>query len=104
MSTDGIDFLLMDPEPKKIFTPNASPGINDEIKFRFINNTVFNPSGEIYDLSGMFIADMYPKTDQGNYLMWDGKYKDGGFVRKGVYVYQIKCGSVIKQGTIIVAR
>ncbi|MFN3966743.1 MAG: gliding motility-associated C-terminal domain-containing protein, partial [Endomicrobiia bacterium] len=89
--------------PRKIFTPNGD-GINDEIKFSFINNTGEQVSGEIYDLSGAFVKKMELKSDQGDYLVWDGKNDSGENARKGIYIYQIKVGSKVYTGTIIVAR
>jgi len=89
--------------PRKIFTPNQD-GINDEIKFNFINNTGEQVSGEIYDLSGAFVKKMEIKSDQGDYLVWDGKTESGSYSHKGIYIYQIKVGNKVYTGTIILAR
>lgn len=97
------DFEITSIEPKKIFTPNKD-GVYDEIKFRYINNTANQVTGEIYDVEGKFVNNMEIKYDQGEYLSWDGKDNSGNFTKKGIYIYQIKCGSKIKTGTIILVR
>jgi len=97
------NFELTTIEPKKMFTPN-NDGKWDEIKFYIINKTANQVTGEIYNLSNEFIAKMRLKSDIGTYLVWDGKDETGNFVRKGIYIYQIKCGDIVKNGTIIVVR
>ena len=92
-------------EPKKIFTPNGSgPNATETMKFRYTNTTGEQVSGEVYDLSGAFMARMAPRSAQGDYLEWDGKNDSGELVRKGVYIYQLKVGGRVFSGTVIVAR
>jgi hypothetical protein len=96
----GFSFNIV---PRKIFTPNAD-GINDDIRFIYTNSTGEQVSGEIYDLTGAFVCRLAIRDDQGTYLAWDGKNGSGTYVRKGIYIYQIKCGSKYYNGTVVVVK
>ena len=102
ISNSDFSFSL---EPKKIFTPNGKGlAVTETMKFRYVNTTGEQLTGEIYDLSGAFIAKMQPKSNLGDYLEWNGKTDSGDIVKKGIYLYQLKVGGKIYTGTIIVAR
>ena len=89
--------------PKKIFTPNRD-GINDEINFLFENPKLSVLTGKVYDIHGAYVADLAPGADPFTSLVWDGKGKGGGSVRKGIYIFQIKCEGKVYNGTVVVAR
>ena len=86
----------------RVITPNGD-GLNDIVIFTYDpgpNNVV--ATGRIYDLKGMFVANM----TQGlvpNTMTWDGQM-NGKYVTSGVYVYEIKGDGKTFTGTIVVAR
>jgi len=57
---------------------------------------------EIFDMSGRKVADMTQKDF--SWFIWDGKDAAGKVVLPGVYIYQLKNGKYVLNGTIIVAR
>ncbi|MEW6555736.1 MAG: gliding motility-associated C-terminal domain-containing protein [Elusimicrobiota bacterium] len=87
--------------PKKIFTPN-NDGINDEINLIFTGITEENVEGEVFDITGKKVAILTKKDF--SWFAWDGKKSDGKIVLPGVYIYQIKNGKNVCNGTIVVAR
>ena len=74
------------------------------MRFIYTNNTGDNVTGDIYDLSGAFVCHMDDMDDMGTYLVWDGRNESGAYVRKGIYIYRIKCGSIVHNGTIVVVK
>ncbi|PIU83071.1 MAG: hypothetical protein COS68_05880, partial [Elusimicrobia bacterium CG06_land_8_20_14_3_00_38_11] len=87
--------------PTKIFTPN-NDGINDEINLTFTGITEDITDAEIFDVTGKKIADM--KKGDYSRFSWDGKNSDGKTVLPGVYIYQVKSGKNVCNGTVVVAR
>ena len=87
--------------PTKIFTPN-NDGINDEINLTFTAVTEDLTDAEIFDITGKKIADM--TQNDYTWFSWDGKNSDGKTVQPGVYIYQVKSGKNICNGTVVVAR
>ena len=87
--------------PTKIFTPN-NDGINDEINLTFTGVTEDLTDAEIFDITGKKIADM--KKNDYSRFSWDGKNADGKTVLPGIYIYQVKSGKNICNGTVVVAR
>ncbi|MBI5574671.1 MAG: gliding motility-associated C-terminal domain-containing protein [Elusimicrobia bacterium] len=87
--------------PTKIFTPNDD-GINDEINLTFTGVTEDLTDAEIFDITGKKIADM--TQNDYSWFSWDGKNSDGKMVLPGVYIYQVKSGKNICNGTVVVAR
>lgn len=85
----------------KIITPNADT-INDEFNMTFENPTLDTIEGYIYDLSGSQTGKMSLKTEY--WLIWDGKDEAGKAVPAGLYIYQVKCGEKIYNGTVVVAK
>jgi gliding motility-associated-like protein len=85
----------------KIITPNGD-GINDEFNFTFDNPAQDKIEGKIFDLSGSLVAYMSLKTD--SWLSWNGGNLNNSVVAPGLYVYQVKCGTKVFNGTVVVAR
>ncbi|MBM3235672.1 hypothetical protein FJZ31_05180 [Candidatus Poribacteria bacterium] len=62
---------------------------------------------EIFDLTGKLIStliDRDPVKSSSIRVQWDGKDKTGRIVDIGPYIYQIKLGSQVKNGVIVVAK
>ncbi|MFQ6042781.1 MAG: hypothetical protein ACE5PV_18140, partial [Candidatus Poribacteria bacterium] len=62
---------------------------------------------EIFDLTGKLIStliDHESVTSSSISVQWDGKDKSGRIVDIGPYLYQIKIGSQVKNGVIVVAK
>jgi flagellar hook assembly protein FlgD len=62
---------------------------------------------EIFDLTGKLIStliDHEPVKSSSIRVQWDGKDKTGRIVDIGPYIYQIKLGSQVKNGVIVVAK
>lgn len=87
--------------PTKIFTPN-NDGINDEINLTFTGVTEDITDAEIFDITGKKIAAL--KQNDYTWFSWDGKNSDGKTVLPGIYIYQVKSGKSVCNGTIVVAR
>jgi len=85
----------------KIITPN-SDGVNDELNYTFENPGLDPVEGYIYELSGSRAARMSAKTDY--WLIWPGTDDSGNRVVPGIYIYQVRCGDRIYNGTVVVAR
>ena len=99
-------FEVMPGPIPKIFTPN-SDGLNDIAMWTFDNPNEYAPSGEIFDLRGRKIADMKIGSDlsgKSGTLEWDGKTSGGKWSAPGVYIWQIKAGGNVYNGTVVVAR
>ncbi len=93
-------FRILNAWPK-VITPNGD-GVNDEFNITFENPLSEKAEGTIYDLTGYNIGVMASKTDSWAY--WDGKDRSGAAMPAGIYIYQIKVGSSVKNGTVVVAR
>ncbi len=93
------DVSIVNIYPKKIFTPKS----NQENKIHFViyNPTAYQIEGEIYDMDLRYVAKLKLENNE---LVWDGKYENGEYVKKGVYIYKIKVGEKIFTGTVIVAK
>lgn len=85
----------------KVVTPNAD-GVNDELNMTFENPLSEKAEGDIFDITGFRVGRMTSKTD--SWSAWDGKDDGGRSVPAGIYVYQLKVGSAVKNGTVVVAR
>ncbi len=96
----AVEFKILNAWPK-VFTPNGD-GINDEFNVTFENPFSESVTGEIFDLSGYKVAEMEKKSDL--WVVWNGKEQSGGALPTGVYIYQLKVGDKIKNGTVVVAR
>lgn len=87
----------------RIITPTAG-NLNSVLIFTYDpgpNNVA--PTGQIFDLRGAHIANMQSGPG-GNQLQWNGHASNGSVVESGVYIYQIKGGGKIFNGTVVVAR
>jgi hypothetical protein len=85
----------------KIITPNGD-GINDSFNCTFENSTSNSVEGNIYDLNGAHVANMVFLTN--TWLVWDGTDEKASKAAPGIYLYQIKCGTKVINGTVVVAR
>ena len=100
-------FSLSQSTPTKIFTPNGD-GINDTFSL-LLNNPAENVISQkkIFDLMGAEISDFQVIGDETALLvtlLWDGRDKNGNYVRGGVYVYQVQSEGKVINGTVVVAR
>ncbi|MDD5687380.1 MAG: gliding motility-associated C-terminal domain-containing protein [Elusimicrobia bacterium] len=87
--------------PTKIFTPN-NDGINDEINLTFTGMSEEDVIAEVYDFTGRKISEMTRKDF--SWFVWDGKDFNGKVVLPGIYIYQVRNGKNICNGTVVVAR
>lgn len=95
------DFLLVRIYPR-IFTPNDD-GINDVVNFIFENPKDDKVCGKIFDIGGSLLRDNLYQNSVSS-LIWDGKNNDGFYVKSGVYIYQIKAGDKLFNGTVVLAK
>ncbi len=86
----------------KIITPNGD-GINDVANFIFTNPNNETVEGMIFDLSGSVVRDNLPFSSTTS-LTWDGRDNNGSCVSGKVYVYQIKIGGKVFNGTGVLAK
>ncbi len=86
----------------KIITPNGD-GINDAANFIFTNPDNETAEGMIFDLSGSVVRDNLPSSSTTS-LTWDGRDSSGCVVSGKVYIYQIKIGGKVFNGTVVVAK
>jgi gliding motility-associated-like protein len=86
----------------RVFTPNGD-GINDIVTFVFENSENKLVSGKIFEISGCLIKDSLYQNSTSS-LIWDGKDSNGSTVKGGVYIYQLKVGNKVSNGTIVLAK
>ncbi len=86
----------------KIITPNGD-GINDVANFIFTSPDNETVEGMIFDLSGSVVRDNLP-TSSSTSLTWDGRDNSGSVVSGKVYIYQIKIGDKVFNGTVVLAK
>ena len=86
----------------KIITPNGD-GINDVANFIFENPNNETVEGTIFNLSGSVVRDNLTSSSTTS-LTWDGRDSSGSCVSGKVYVYQIKVGGKVFNGTVVVAK
>ena len=86
----------------KIITPNGDR-INDAANFIFTNPNNETAEGMIFDLSGSVVRDNLSASSTTS-LTWDGRDNSGCVVSGKVYIYQIKLGHKIFNGTVVVAK
>ncbi len=96
---EDAHFVKLSP---KIITPNGD-GINDVANFIFTNPHNESVEGMIFDLSGCVVRDNLPSSSTTS-LTWDGRDDSGSCVSGKVYVYQIKIGAKVFNGTVVVAK
>ncbi|MCK4532570.1 SBBP repeat-containing protein [bacterium] len=95
------NFCLVEVFPR-IFSPNGD-GINDLANFIFENPENEEVRGMIFDLSGSVVRDTLVQNSATS-LTWDGRDNRGVYVSSNVYVYQIKGGSEVFNGTVVLAK
>jgi len=91
--------------PPKTFTPGIEPF--EKIQFFIDNPFAQEVSGIIMNLKGTKVADISTVGDNKEtsvLLEWDGKNPSGEILPKGIYIYQIKIGNTIRNGTILLAK
>jgi len=97
------DILKLTSVVPKIFTPQEGSSAINRVKFTYDYNGTSEITVRIYDISGaMVCGNVYRESD--TVMYWDGTDKDGGFVKSGIYIYQIEAGKNVLNGTIIVAK
>ncbi len=109
LSYRGDSFEIISIHPDKIFTPN-NDGWLDFFEIKYDNPKRASVRGKIYDLNGVWIADMVRGTTEGfasGSLKWDGTNFDGKRMSGGVYIYQIEVTgeeNKVINGTVVIAR
>jgi hypothetical protein len=98
---DGENSRFVKLSPK-IITPNGD-GINDVANFIFTNPNNETVEGMIFDLSGSVVKDGLVQNSDTS-LIWDGRDDSGSCVSGKVYMYQIKIGGKVFNGTVVVAK
>ncbi len=86
----------------RVFSPNGD-GINDVVTFVFENPENEPVSGKIFDISGCLIQDNLYQNSMSLFI-WDGRDNEGIFVKGGVYIYQLKVGEKLSNGTVVVGK
>lgn len=86
-----------------VATPNGD-GHNDEIVFRFLNQTMQNPKIRIFELSGNLIYETTNFNAQRS-LVWNGRNQSGNPMPPGTYIYVVyDNGREFRTGTCGVIR
>lgn len=98
LRAESFSFDLSDVS-NKVITPN-NDGLNDVVLYRFENPRDSAFSGQIFDMTGSFVADM-AVGPVANSLKWTGK-ANGRAVDSGVYIYKIQGEDKAFTGTIVV--
>ena len=71
--------------------------------FIFTNPNNETVEGMIFDLSGSVVRDNLPSSSVTS-LTWGGKDNSGSIVSGKVYIYQIKIGGKVFNGTVVLAK
>ncbi len=95
------DLFLVGVSPR-IFTPN-NDGINDVVTFIYENPKNDRVCGKIFDMGGSVVRDNLYQNSISS-LIWDGKNNENICVKGGVYIYQIKAGNSVINGTVVLAK
>ncbi|OGS52971.1 MAG: hypothetical protein A3J79_12730 [Elusimicrobia bacterium RIFOXYB2_FULL_62_6] len=98
LRASGFSILSVWP---KIITPNGD-GINDEFNYTFENPTTDKAEGAVFGIDGRRVAAMVSKTD--SWLAWQGADDNANPLAPGLYVYQVRCGAKVYNGTVVIAR
>ncbi len=86
-----------------VATPNGD-GHNDEIVFRFLNQTMQNPSLRIFELSGNLVYETSSFNSERS-LVWNGRNQNGNPMPPGSYIYVVyDDGREFRTGTCGVVR
>jgi hypothetical protein len=99
---DTGDGILSKVAPK-IFSPNETDPFVNTVRFSIRNPENKTIRGEIYDVRGRLIKEGI-NNEGTEMLIWDGRNDSDELVSSGIYIYQIKVGSEVKNGVIIVAK
>ena len=103
INVSNNEFTLLNWPPKnKIITPNNDNN-NDDFRIYFKNAENRNVSGKVFDLTGTYICELKINNSE-NYIYWDAKDSYGNIVNSGIYIYQIKTGNKVVNGTVVIAR
>ncbi len=86
-----------------VTTPNDD-GHNDEIVFRFLNQTMENPKVRIFELSGNMVYETSSLNAERS-LVWNGRNQNGDPMPPGSYIYVVyDDGKEFRTGTCGVIR
>jgi gliding motility-associated-like protein len=86
-----------------VTTPNGD-GHNDEIVFRFLNQTMQHPKIRIFELSGNLVYET-ENLDSRRNLVWNGRNQNGDPMPPGTYLYVVyDDGREFRTGTCGVVR
>ena len=103
---EAFDMVILEDKKKGItvgpnpFTPGHAPF--DRAVFKFDNPSGETAFLEVYDLYGRKVYEGPHET--GTQLSWDGCATGGKACRDGAYVYQVKVGGTVHNGTVVLAR
>jgi hypothetical protein len=102
LDTLADEFTLNWVKPR-IFTPEESGGVINEVRFGFENPNFAEVTIKIYDISGAEIRTTLRREGE-NVMVWDGRDNSGSIVRAGMYIYQIEADGKVLNGTVVVAK
>lgn len=102
---DSSDFastkLSFFPDP---FSPN-SDGKCDQTNLFLTYSIATSVIVNIYDLKGMLIKRLFDGEINGNKsISWDGTDDDGLACHVGVYLFQVRAGTDVKAGTVVLTK
>ena len=98
-SSNASTFSFIETSPNP-FTPN-NDNKNDRVYFYFEPNDI-DATIKIYSQLNSLVKEI--TVTKGLTPYWDGTNNNGALVEGGLYIYQVKSGDKIKNGTVVLAK